>query len=352
MLEAIGSKYWDLFEQRIDETHNALRENTLPPLRRLSLHITNKCNMKCSYCNECHSPKQLSKELFFKLIKEYSQMGGGILHITGGEPTCVPYLFDVIRDTVYYDNVDIHLNTNLMTNLPDDVIPRIKRLKVSLDSHDAEYFDSLVGIPNAHQLVMKNLKKINELNSRNEGPIVSITYTMTRENYKHIPNFLEMYYKELPHLYAVFFSAYKGTNERFTFTPTDIGSLFDEIVPILNHVMESAGDTESRFLFHASHDENTFDSKVRFRENMHMPCYLQLSELTVNEDGDASNCSHLYRDGVGHTGLNISDMSLSQVFFKAKDRYAFTPLHDKCKYGCNKKLVAFNKKVEYELYRK
>jgi len=48
MLNDVGSKYWDLFELRIQETVDALRNNTLPPLRRLSLHITNKCKYGCN----------------------------------------------------------------------------------------------------------------------------------------------------------------------------------------------------------------------------------------------------------------------------------------------------------------
>lgn len=345
MFNGEGSKYWDIFSIRIEETIEAVNSGTLPPLRRLSLHITNKCNMKCSYCNECHSPKEFPKDMFYKLVKEYSEMGGGVLHITGGEPTCVGYLFDAIRDSDAYKNVDIHVNTNLITDIPDDVISRIKRLKISLDSHDAQYFNALVGIPNSHEIVMKNLKKINDLNAKGEGPIVSITYTMTKENYKHIPLFLDMYYKELPNIYAVFFSAYKGTNERFAFTDAVIDDMFETVVPELNRIMVENGDNESKFLFNASHDQTTFSSDVRFEENLYIPCYLQLSELSINEDGDVTNCSHLYRDGVGGTGLSLKELSLPEAFYQAKVGYDYKPLHDKCKYGCNKKLVTFNKEV-------
>lgn len=347
--ENLGSKYWDLFEVRIDETVEAINKGEMPPLRRLSLHITNKCNMKCSYCNEVHTPKQLGEGLFLTLLEEYEAMGGGVLHITGGEPSCVPYLWDVLAEAGTYKNVDIHVNTNLITDIPEAALKNIKRLKVSLDSHDAEYFNALVGVPNSHETVMKNLKLINDLNAKGEGPIVSLTFTMTKQNYTHIPDFLEMYYRELPNIYAVFFSAYKGTTGHFAFDDNVVQDLFDNIVPKMNEIMEANGDTESKFLFHASHEKQTFDQETRFYENGYMPCYLQLSELCVNEDGSVANCSHLYRDGVGNTDLNLHDTTLPKAFRLAKKDYGFKPLHEKCKYGCNKKLVTFNKCVHENL---
>src|SRR5512138_2967142 len=115
-----GTKYWDLFDQRIEETANSLKNGVNPPLRRIALHITNKCNMKCSYCNECHTPKTFRRDLFTKLVSEFYEMGGGILHITGGEPSCVPWLFEEIEvlSNLFGDRIEFNLNSNLLTKIP------------------------------------------------------------------------------------------------------------------------------------------------------------------------------------------------------------------------------------------
>ena len=340
-----GAKYWDLFEMRIGETIDSLLKNELPNLRRLSLHITSACNLKCSYCNEERSPKSLDRRLFSELVREYHEMGGGILHITGGEPSCVPWLYsDIARLGRMFPSVQFHLNTNLVTFIPMETLRYIKRLKVSLDSHDAGYFDSLVGIQGSFYSVLTNLRRINKL-PEDIRPITSITYTMTRENLDHIVPFLKMYYNELPNLYAAFFSAYKGTNERFVFTEESIDHLFNDIKPELDFLFEAHEDGESKFLFNASHDKTTFTAGVRFEDNRHVPCYLQLSELVVNEYGDVANCSHLYRDGTSHTGDNIADWPLESVFRRAKKFSVHKVMSGKCLYGCNKKLVTFNKSV-------
>lgn len=344
----LGEKYWDAFELRIDETVHALKNNELPKLRRLSLHITNKCNLKCSYCNECHSPVSMEYDMFLKLVKEYDEMGGGVLHITGGEPTCVPWLMSTIAYCAgVYPNVQFHVNTNFINNISLYELSHIKRLKVSLDSHDEEYFDSLVGVRGAFLKVVGNLKVVANMHSTIR-PITSITFTMTHENYTHIPEFLKLYYREFQG-YAVFFSTYKGTNERFKFTDQDIADIIYNIKPEIDRIMDENGDTESKFLFNASHDETTFADEIRFAENKFIPCYLQLSELVVNEHGDIANCSHLYRDGVCDSGLNLKDGTLAELFEKAKRACGLKVMSDKCLYGCNKKLVAFNKEVKNKL---
>jgi hypothetical protein len=67
----------------------------------------------------------------------------------------------------------------------------------------------------------------------------------------------------------------------------------------------------------------------RFPENdISKRCYLSLSERVFLPNGIMSGCSHLIRDGV-------------KVDPGIKDA--------KCKYGCNRRLVAFNQLVENSL---
>jgi len=346
----IGYKYWDLFEERIEETCNALSVDEMPMLRRLSLHITNKCNLNCKYCNERHNPKELDFELFKKLVKEYDSMGGGVLHVTGGEPMSTSYIYDAIEFVSDYKNIAFHINTNLVKRIPIEYFPTIKRLKVSIDSHREDYFDSITGIRGTFNKVVNNLKEVDR-NIVDGNPIISLTYTLTKDNYRGIIDFLNFYYDNFKNFYATFFSCYKGSNERFAFDKESIDDLFSNYVPEAKRLMEENGDKETKFLFDNSHDRKTFVDDVRFEENKVIPCYLQLSELCINEDGEVWNCSHLFRDKVSGTGLNIKDHSLSEIFMDSKKMVDLenAPLHPKCLYGCNKKLTNFNKEVHQSL---
>ena len=172
---------------------------------------------------------------------------------------------------------------------------------------------------------------------------------MTRENYRGAPEFLKFYYENFKNFYAVFFSCYKGENKRFVFDEKSIHELFNIYVPQINILTENHNDLETKFLFHQSHNQKTFVQGTRFPENRNLPCYLQLSEICINEDGDLWNCSHLFRDKVSSTGINIANMHLKDAFKLAKEQVKSFPVDQKCLYGCNKKLINFNYAVSKQL---
>jgi len=339
-----GFKYWDLFEERIQETTECLVANKQIPIRRIAVHLTNKCNLKCSYCNECQGVNVLDKKILFNLLDEFSDMGGGIVHITGGEPTIVNYLPEAIDYTSKYDNLKFNLNTNCVKRLSKESYSKIYRLKTSLDTYNKEKFDKLVGIKGTFNKVIENLRYIHELEDK---PTLSITYTVSKQTYKDIPKFLKFYYENFPNFYAVFFSSYKGFNEDFMFSKSEVKDLFENIVPQMKEIAEKNNDNNTKWLFEHSHTQRTFNANIRFPENRNIPCYIQMSELLINEVGDLWHCSHLFRDKILPFG-NIKDFTLKDIV-KNKELKNF--LHLKCLYGCNRKLVMFNKNVNKRLIK-
>ena len=100
------SLYWDDFNRRIDETVDALNNNRTPTVRRVAVFITNKCNFRCDYCNDPHKKDALSKEDFVNLVEKYGKTA--IIHITGGEPSVVPWLYKFIEENG--DKYRFHFN--------------------------------------------------------------------------------------------------------------------------------------------------------------------------------------------------------------------------------------------------
>jgi sulfatase maturation enzyme AslB (radical SAM superfamily) len=309
-----NSKYWDNFQERADETVSCIQYDKDIPVRRVAVFVTEKCQLKCKYCNHVVSGKEMSEACFDSIIKQYGR--DAIIHITGGEPATVKWLYPYLIKYGY--DYRFHLNTNALVLPP---AKSVKRLKVSLDSHDAAYWNNLVG-KDAFNTVLNHIK------ASIPDTVVSITYTMTKENYKYIPNFIEFSRKEFPGLYAIFFSVYKGTNERFSFSDTDIDNFFTTIKPMMDYML----DDESKALLNETITEKfRIMQGVRFPENkVTDKCYLSLSERVFKPDGSMSGCSHLIRDGISIT---------------PGDK------HKKCIYGCNRRLVAFNEFVEKTLKR-
>lgn len=304
-----GSLYWDDFNRRIKETVVAVKNNTQPPVRRVSIFITNKCNFGCHYCNMGFGQREMSEDMFKKISDKYGKEA--ILHITGGEPSLVKWLYPFIDRT---PNIRFHLNTNGYIKPPYN----IKRLKVSLDTFDRNKFKEITQI-DGFDKVMKNIKEATNYT------LVSITYVLSKKTYREAPKFMRFCRSEFPKLYAVFFSCYKGNHPEFVMNNKEI----DEFWSQTRFDLEQFMDKESLWLF-----RNTLDEKrriiqgSRFPENKQGICYLSMSERIYDYSGNVSNCSHLYRDKVCRLTNNKESV---------------------CTYGCNRKLVRFNQDVLSQL---
>jgi len=275
----------------------------------VAVFITEGCNFRCSYCNVKQRPLTLSKERFEEVVRMYGP--DAIIHITGGEPSIVPWLYPLLEENG--DRYRFNLNTNAYRMPPAGAV---QRLKVSLDSTDPEYWDKLVGVPGAWNQVVRNIQEASKL------AVTSVTYTLTKENYRKAPDFIRFANNAFPHLYATFFSVYKGTNERFVFTDEDIDVFFNSVIP----EMKAYLDEESlALLCETIGNKQRLIAGVRFpNNNLDEPCYLSMSERVIDPSGEEYHCSHLYRDGI-----------------KTNDNAKCA----KCQYGCNQRLVDFNNVV-------
>lgn len=303
------SYYWDDFENRAKETCISLRSNSLPKIRRVAIFITDKCNFKCKYCNSINGKTTMSENTFNAILNKYGN--DAIIHITGGEPSCVPWLYPFLKKNG--QKYKFHLNTNAFIMPPAE---SVRRLKISLDSYDHVYWDCLVGRKNAFKTVLTNIKKASE------KTITTITYTLTKENFKTAVEFSEFIQKEIPNLYAIFFSIYKGTNPEYIINDQNADIFFNNVIPRLLITLIP----ESKALLKETIDEkNRLINGVRFPENnLNEPCYLSMSERVFSPDGYEYNCSHLYRD---------------HIFNKTSIK------NKKCLYGCNRRLIQFNEYV-------
>lgn len=304
-----GSLYWDDFKRRITETVESIQSNIISPVRRVAVFITDQCNFKCNYCNHKNKRFTLSERQFSEILEKYGDTA--IIHITGGEPSVVPWLYSNLESNS--DKYRFHLNTNAYILPP---YKSIKRLKVSLDHHDPTYWDHLVGRRGAFNVVLDNIRKCAP------HTVTSITCTLTKQNYRNVIDFTKFINMEITELYAVFFSVYKGTDPRFVMDSRDAEIFFNDIIPEL----EDELSVESLALFRETIDEKRrLIVGERFPQNRVGKCYLSMSERVISPTGEEYYCSHLYRDGIYITHNNK---------------------HPKCLYGCNRRLIKFNETVE------
>jgi len=119
-----------------------LKPSPDPSLRYLELQLTSRCNLRCRHCYiGDDTPRELSSVQVRSVLKEFEEMQGLRVLLTGGEPL-LHSRFDEINEML----PDLFIRKVLFTNgvlLKKDVLNRLKvhEIQVSIDgmaaAHDA-----------------------------------------------------------------------------------------------------------------------------------------------------------------------------------------------------------------------
>lgn len=89
-----------LTKETISVKRPPLIKSPEPSLRYLELQITDRCNLRCKHCYIGETaPKELSIKQIIEILKEFEEMQGLRLMITGGEPL-LHSNFDALNDVL------------------------------------------------------------------------------------------------------------------------------------------------------------------------------------------------------------------------------------------------------------
>lgn len=335
------SNYWDDFQIRVNEMIECLSRKEFPKLERLTVHLTENCNFRCKYCNMKFSTRTMEEILVKKIINEYAEMGGSTIHFTGGEPMVVPYIEEIFA-YAKSKGLIVSANTNAYKRINTD---NIDKLKTSFDTPYADEFNATIGISSFEKVVDNMRIYSKEMKEK----MLSITAVLNAKTYRHMLE-LAKFVNENFVVYNLYYSNYKGSNPEFAFTDEQIEDMFQNHIPKVLEFFKQTGNEYSykQLSLYKRGDFRNVD--CRFEENKHIPCYIQLSEMTIDVDGNCYDCSHLYRDGVVPDEIiNIKNNTLQNCFEKRKNRYTDVSnmicISEKCLNGCNKNLIGFNKAV-------
>jgi len=129
------------------------------PLRDLRVSVTDRCNFRCPYCMPAEiygaryaflpKPELLSFEEIERLARLFVDLGVEKLRITGGEPLLRADLPRLVRKLAEIPGLrDLTLTTNgvLLERLAGSLADAgLRRISVSLDSHDEGVFRQMSG---------------------------------------------------------------------------------------------------------------------------------------------------------------------------------------------------------------
>lgn len=123
----------------------------IPALRKLTIYLTNQCNLSCGYCmfaSGSPMPDELTTEEILDLVKQGVDMGIQEIVLTGGEPLEREDL-DQIITYIKANALKLTIDTNGVTLTEERIIKwvnlGVNELELNLDGLDRETNDTLRG---------------------------------------------------------------------------------------------------------------------------------------------------------------------------------------------------------------
>jgi GTP 3',8-cyclase len=133
-----------------------LIDNCGRPLLNLRVAITNKCNLRCSYCHgegEERRPEQYNEEMsvqeIVRIVRVAVNLGISRVKLTGGEPLMRKDIVDIVKDiSAISDLMDLSMTTNgsMLGNLAEELhLAGLKRVNISLPALEGTVYNKLTG---------------------------------------------------------------------------------------------------------------------------------------------------------------------------------------------------------------
>ncbi|MFA4973046.1 MAG: radical SAM protein [bacterium] len=265
----------------------------------VKVEILRRCNLRCRKCFSWRSTEQedMPRERLLRIIDECSKHGCHVLNLIGGEPT----LYDALPEIVAYAGErDIKCGITSNGQLIDEAYAmrlhkaKLKSIWISLDSHQEELHDYIVGAPGAWRRSVDAIRILLQ-----HIRYVGVNSVLASFNYRDIIDLLRFVHGlGVRHLS---FMPYEDTGDRknnslFRLQPQHIDELNSTLIPrSLEVSKELAVETNLSRIFRfggggAGIMSRTNDLQLR------TPCFLPFYRVEIDRKGNAFPCCEMIEE--------------------------------------------------------
>jgi len=299
----------------------SIEQSTLPSLRTILLHVTTKCNLTCLHCYLDKSASiELDSQILLEIVRQFDQMQGLKLLISGGEPLLHSKIFEFLEKIRDYKIRKILLSNGLL--IDKGTAERLKGLvhevQISIDgikSHD--HFRDMKGAFERSIAAIKTLQSC--------GIQVSVATMVHKENIDELPE-LEQILKSM------------NIDSWMLDAPSPSGDFLDNLE--LQASVEEAAKALKEYGWGCTFEDSS---------NIHA-CGAHLAAIMSN--GDVAKCGFFEDQPVG----NIQANPLLDCWEKIKDNWIWgldalncreldCPHLADCKGGCRFRAFQYSKNL-------
>jgi MoaA/NifB/PqqE/SkfB family radical SAM enzyme len=208
--------------------------------RKVIINLTYKCNNACCFCAVGNRMREHGDTGFHKeTLRTYAEKGIDLVDLDGGEPTLYPDLLKIISYARELGYRQINVTTNGRLMAYEKVAKKVLRsgitsLLISCHGPDAEVHEGLVRVKGAFEQTRRGIE--NAVRMRPPGLDLGVNTTLTKENWRSLPDFFELLVRlGVPKLNVQFLTPFGRACEEIMPDP-------EEIAPLLNELLEEHGD--------------------------------------------------------------------------------------------------------------
>lgn len=355
---------------RITEVINRINQWTIKKYAnpyKLDIFITNRCNLKCRFCqfpllDKKFYKNELSRTELLGIINAAAKLDVKIIGILGGEPFVNNNIIIEVMETIKRNNIDGSLVTNgTLINVKQ--IKRIIKMKwnlirFSIDGSTEKIHDSLRG--KSYKKIISNLKIFQELKEglNEDLPTIEINTVLCRKNISDLSKIIE-----LAKRFGII-NIYFLPMIEFTEDIQDL-KIQEKDIPILLENIKSAKKLSEKYnittnlevieryaLYSKSNEMERIILEDKKSEGF-IPCFLPWYGLNISADGIVTPCAAASGSDELNCG-NVSQNTLgniwnSKAFEKLRKRMLKKMLPAICS-KCCVPLLDENRQIRAALY--
>lgn len=269
--------------------------------KMLNIYLTNACNLHCRHCfmkAGKRLKKELAKDEWIRVLKEFRASGGESVTFTGGEPLMNPSFREII-EAAYQEGLQITMLTNgiLWTDqLIDELSPKLTEVQISIDGAD-DASNAKVRAAGIFETVVSNVIRFS-----NNGIRTSVATTFTNENIDAANHYAEFVSK-----------IYEATDKKVIF------KLTKKILP--GREMQYTDEENQQYEARIRQIEEQIDNNAQYVNFMegHTPNLVAencgFGGLSISADGGVYFCNRVLEICVQG---NVNDEPLSEFLRKGE----------------------------------
>lgn len=337
---------------------------------QIQAHLTDFCNLKCSFCptrvllkkSELKKDKELTKEEWFRLIEESKGLEVKEWHICGGgEPFFDQNLAHEVLVKIKKEGFhgEIITNGTLFTEeiIKDLVEQEWDKVTFSIDGYNAKMHDSIRGVP-CFKAAIRNIHLFSQYKNKlgKDKPRLSFHTVVCNKNYNSLPRLFKLA-KKL-NVQNILFNALNIWSEeikKLELSEKQQNSLNKDLENLENlakklNIGTNIAELQKLDIFNKANKIVQAMKKECKTENtlLNAPCYMPWYNLSIFADGRVQPCFILQDTGESCKEKSLKEIWLSPYFDNARQSMINKKLNKVCS-RCNPWSFSKNTEIHEEL---